>query len=105
MALYLQKTLSNGVPVEYHRVVRVDSMTNVQTAIEVASYTSAAKRAEEKSALASGDGMDVFTSTKFHVAPWSEGGMSTAQAYEWLKQHDYEGASDVLEDGQEGGGV
>lgn len=106
MALYLRKTLGNGVAVEYHRVVRVDGMTNVQTTIEVASYTSAEKRAEEKAALSAGDPMDVYTETSFHAAPWSESGMSCAQAYEWLKQQDeFEGASDVMEDGQEGGGA
>lgn len=103
MALYLERTLPNGVTVEYHRVVRVDEMTNVQTTVEVASYTSAGKRAEEKAALETGEPMDVYTSTKLYVAPWSESGMSTADAYAWLKELDeYEGASDVLEDGQEG---
>ena len=46
MALHLKRTLPNGVSVEYHRVVRVDGMTNVGTTIEVASYTSVEKRAE-----------------------------------------------------------
>lgn len=106
MALHLKRTLPNGVSVEYHRVVRVDGMTNVGTTIEVASYTSAEKRAEEKAALSAGDPMDVYTETSFHSAPWSDSGMSCAEAYEWLKrQPDFEGASDVMEDGQEGGGA
>lgn len=104
MALHLKRTIPNGVQVEYHRVVRVDGMTNVQTTIEVASYTSAEKRAEEKAALSAGEPMDVYTETSFHSAPWSASGMSCAEAYEWLKQQDcFEGASDVMEDGQEGG--
>lgn len=96
MALYLEKSLDNGVLVTYHRVVRVDSITNVQTTIEVASYTSSAKRAEEKSALETGEPMDVYTDTRFYAAPWSESGMSTAQAYEWLKtQEEYSSAKDA----------
>lgn len=106
MALHLKRTLPNGVSVEYHRVVRVDGMTNVGTTIEVASYTSAAKRAEEKRALDAGEPMDVWTETSLHAAPWSEAGTSCAEAYEWLKrQPGFEGASDVMEDGQEGGGA
>ena len=106
MALHLKRTLANGVSVEYHRVVRVDGMTNVGTTIEVASYTSAAKRAEEKKSLDAGEPMDVYTDTRFYAAPWTESGMSCSEAYEWLKQQqDFEGASDVMEDGQEGGGA
>lgn len=96
MALHLKRTLANGVSVEYHRVVRVDGMTNIQTTIEVASYTSSTKRAEEKAALETGEPIDVYTDTRFYAAPWSESGMSTAQAYKWLKtQEEYSSAKDV----------
>lgn len=103
MALYLEKTLGNGVTVEYHRVVRVDGMTNVGTTIEVASYTSAEKRAEEKAALSAGEPMDVYTETSFHPAPWSESGMSCAEAYAYLKTlPEFDGATDEPEsDAQE----
>lgn len=106
MALSKTVQLGNGVEVVYHRVVRVDCITNVARVIEVASYTSAAKRAEEKAKTAAGEPMDVYMETRFYEAPPSDAGMSCAEAYEWLKrQPDFEGASDVIEDGQEGGGA
>lgn len=51
MALYKEIDLDNGVTVRYHRVVSVNTITNVQNIIEVASYTSKEKRDEEKNRL------------------------------------------------------
>ena len=103
MALHLKRTLPNGVSVEYHRVVRVDCITNVARVIEVASYTSAAKRAEEKAKTVAGEPMDVYMETRFYEAPPSDAGMSCAEAYEWLKrQPEFDGATDEPEsDAQE----
>lgn len=103
MALSLDMTLPNGVEVRYHRVVRVDGMTNVQTTIEVASYTSSTKRAEEKAALETGEPIDVYTDTRFYAAPWSDAGMSCAEAYAYLKTlPEFDGATDEPEsDAQE----
>lgn len=52
MAIEKPIELGNGVTVHYHRVVSVNSITNVQSVIEVASYTSEAKREEEKRNIA-----------------------------------------------------
>lgn len=100
MALSKVIALANGVRVCYHRVVRVDAVTNVQVAVEVASYTSRAKREEERAALGAGEAADVYVETSVHCAPYDPA-MTVEGAYEWLKTlPEYEGAADVLEDGQ-----
>ena len=48
MAIIKNITLDSGVIVNYHRVVSVNNITNVTSIVEVASYTSKAKREEEK---------------------------------------------------------
>lgn len=102
MALSKRTTLPSGVQVNYHRVVRIDKIVNVQNVIEVASYTSRAKREEERAALASEDpSMDVYIETSIYEAPYDPG-MTPQAAYEWLKANrpEFENASDVLENGQ-----
>lgn len=47
MALYKEVELDNGVTTKYHRVVSINSVLNVSSVIEVASYTSKDKRQEE----------------------------------------------------------
>lgn len=107
MALSKRITLRNGVALNYHRVVSVGTITNVQTSVEVASYTSKAKRAEERTALGDGKQMDVYVHTAYHVLPYDKA-MDVDAAYVWLKTlPEYEGATDVLEDdcGEVGVGV
>ena len=101
MALNKRKTLANGVQVNYHRVVGVRAIVNVQNVIEVASYTSRAKREEERAAIASGDPMDVYVETTICAAPYDPD-MTPERAYEWVKSNveAFAGASDVLEAGQ-----
>lgn len=48
MALQKEIISNNGVTLNYHRVVSVNSITNISTNIEIASYVSEAKRLEEK---------------------------------------------------------
>lgn len=103
MALEKQITLPNGVPVSYHRVVSVNIITNLVNLIEVASYTSQAKRDEEKAALAAGAPMDVFIHTEIHEAAYDQA-MTVEAAYGYLKALEaYEGAADVLEEPALGG--
>lgn len=99
MALIKEIELENGVPVRYHRVVSVNTVTNVQAVVEVASYVSQAKREAEKSALAAGEPMDVFIRTRYLCAPY--GACPTAAAaYRWLKESEpeFQGAEDVFDD-------
>ena len=48
MALDKTIVLNNGITVNYHRIVSINNITNNQSIIEVASYTSSEKRQEEK---------------------------------------------------------
>lgn len=99
MALQKAISLENGVVVNYHRVVSVNTITNVQDIIEVASYTSREKREEESEAIPSGLQMDVYISTRYENAPYGSCPTVT-RAYEWLKANveDFADAEDVYDD-------
>lgn len=99
MALSKRTTLPNGVQVNYHRIVKIDKIINVQNVIEVASYTSRAKREEERDALASCAPMDVYIDTGIYGTPYDPG-MTPEAAYGWLKANrpEFDGATDVLEE-------
>lgn len=103
MGLEKQITLQSGIDVNYHRVVSLNVITNSENTIEVASYTSQAKRREEKEALeeARETGQypetNVFIETAYYTAPYDQS-MTIDGAYEWLKQNGFEGAEDVMED-------
>lgn len=100
MALSKRITLGNGVTTNYHRVVSVDNITNVQSTIEVASYTSESKRKEESEAIANGADMNVFIETRFFSAAYDPG-MTVTRAYEWLKANvaDFADAEDIYDEG------
>ena len=97
MALYKEITLGNGVVVNYHRVVSVNIITNVQNIIEVASYTSKEKRKEEKTAIETGGDSNVFIETTYLNADYDQT-MSIVSAYDYLKTlPEYEDATDVMD--------
>lgn len=113
MAISKKITLANGVAVNYHRVVSVNTITNHANVIELASYTSKTKRTEEKAALEAGRAAaaaeggdapnagavehDVFIQTSYFNADYDQG-MTIVDAYEWVKAlPEFEGAADVLE--------
>lgn len=105
MALSKEIELPSGVAVRYHRVVSLNCITNVANLVEVASYTSAAKRAEERAALESGDPMDVFIETSVFESPYDQS-MTIESAYAYLKAlPEFDGASDVPEGGGADSGV
>lgn len=54
MALQKEIELENGIITKYHRIVSINKITNSQTIIEIASYTSKEKRIEEINALQEG---------------------------------------------------
>lgn len=99
MALSKEIILDNGVVTKYHRVVSVNTITNVQDIIEVASYTSPEKRKEEQAAVTNGDPMNVYIHTRFVSAPYGSCPTVT-RAYEGLKANveDFADAEDVLEE-------
>ena len=84
MGLIKEKILSNGIPVTYHRIVRVDNIINNKTIIEVASYINKEKRQEEIEALENSASMDVFIDTTFYSKEYEEE-TSIKSCYEYLK--------------------
>ena len=97
MALSKKIGLGNGVVVNYHRVVSVNTITNVQNIIEVASYTSRSKRQEEIEAVANGTEMNVYIHTQYLNAEYDQN-MTVEGAYNYLKTlPGFEGATDSEE--------
>ena len=78
MALNKKIELDSGVEVNYHRIASITNIINEQTIIEVASYTSKAKREEEQSALENGKKsgeavpMNVFINTSYITKEYIE---------------------------------
>ena len=97
MALIKEMVLGNGIPVKYHRVVRINNIVNHETIIEVASYTSKEKREEEKTALKEHKPMDVYIFTNYLSMPYSQT-MDVNEAYAYLKTlEDFDGAEDEID--------
>lgn len=97
MALSKRITLDNGVDVNYHRVVSVNIITNVHNVIEVASYTSEAKRREEQEAIQNGLPMDIYINSSFINAPYNQS-MTVEGAYNYVKTlPGFDGARNVLD--------
>lgn len=95
MALQKAIELDSGVTVNYHRVVSVNNITNQASIIEVASYTSAAKRQQEIERLAAGLPMNVFIETEYINIPY-DATLDVAGAYTYLLTLEkYEGATVV----------
>ena len=102
MALSKRIGLGNGVVTNYHRVVSVNTITNVANIIEIASYTSRAKREEEQDAVSGGEPMNIYIHTRYENAPYDQT-MTVDDAYEWVKANvsDFEGANDVLDEAED----
>lgn len=86
MALGKTIDLDNGVGVSYHRIVSVNTVTNVANIIEVASYTSQKKREEEQAAVPGGEPMSIYIHTSFVNAPYDQT-MTVEGAYGWIKEN------------------
>jgi len=94
MAIIKNIELDNGVEVNYHRVVSVNNITNVSSIIEVGSYTSKAKRQEEKEKIANHEPMNIFISTEYISIPYEET-LNVVGAYNYLKTTEkFDGAQD-----------
>lgn len=96
MALIKEQTLDNGVVVNYHRVVHIDSFPNVQTSIEVASYCSETGRETELAALngETEEGTSApYIYSRWYVTDYVDG-MTASDAYAYLlTQSEFEGAT------------
>jgi hypothetical protein len=95
MALQKSIILDSGVTVTYHRVVSVNNITNSASIIEVASYTSAAKRQEEVTKLANHEPMNIFIETEY-ISLAYDATLDVTAAYTYLLTLDkYSGATTV----------
>ncbi len=95
MALQKLIELENGVAVNYHRIVSINSITNHETIIEIASYTNAEKRAEEKEKLANNDPMNIFINTNYKCVDYDKD-LNVDKAYDLLKNSEkFADAQDV----------
>lgn len=82
MAIIKEIELENGVKVNYHRVVSINKITNVQNVIEVASYTSKEKRQEEIER--NGQEMNVFIHTSYISTEYNPN-INIENIYDYLK--------------------
>ena len=109
MALIKKIVMSNGLPLEYHRIALVSLDVNNQNTVLVHSYLNAEARQYEKDyeagtlALAKGE-HPVFPYV--HAAyynPEYSGVMSVSRAYDWLKTNIpvFEGAQDTEDQSDE----
>lgn len=105
----LSKTVvgTDGIPMSYHRVVRIDSTVNGIVLVEVASYLDESARETQKSDIAAqsaGERMtrQLYIRTTFYQLPTSDG-MTASDVYTWIKANvpEFEGAEDVWEEGQQ----
>lgn len=97
MALYKEITLDSGIVLNYHRVARVESTTNLQTVIEVQSYISQEQREKEK---LDPSFSNVFVEGKYFILDYDKN-MNVDKAYAYLKTTDmFSDATDILEEGQ-----
>ena len=96
MAILKEIILDSGIPVNYHRVVSVNNITNQTSIIEVGSYVSKNKRLEEKEKLANNEKMNVFISTKYLHKEYTQN-LNVVSAYDYLKTlEEFSGAVDDL---------
>ena len=84
MALIKEITLDNGVVTNYHRIVSIHNITNHASIIEIASYTSKAKRLEEKAALQNNQPMDVYIHAEYLSKDYNKT-FDVDKGYEYLK--------------------
>ena len=87
MALSKMIVLDNGIPVNYHRIVSVNNITNHASIIAVASYTSTEKRQEEKEALKNKKSMNVFIYTTYINKEYTPD-LDVVSAYAYIKTLD-----------------
>lgn len=85
MGLLKTIELNNGITLKYHRIVSVNNVTNQESIIEVASYTSKDKREEEKRYIGTGENMDIFLATELIPLEYTET-LNVISAYEKLKK-------------------
>ena len=94
MALLKTIELDSGIVLNYHRIVTITKITNHSTVLEIAGYTSKAKREQEINQFESGEDITVYVDTTFMSVPYDEN-TTIKDWYAYLKTTDkYSGAED-----------
>ena len=94
MALIKQIELDSGIILNYHRIVTITKITNHSTVLEIAGYTSQAKREQEISQLKNGEEITAYIDTYFMSVPYDET-TTIKDWYAYLKTTErYSGAED-----------
>lgn len=84
----------------YHRVTSIVMITNVHNIIEVNSYRNQKRRNTEKQEIKSGSEITVDRKVRYITMPYVADN-PIVEAYKYLKTlPEFEGATDLLEDGQ-----
>lgn len=95
MGLSKRVTLANGVQTNYHRIRTIMHDVGSKTLVDVVSYTSRAKREEEREA---GGLVETCVDVEWHEHDYDDA-LTVADAYAWLKTTEqFEGATDVLDE-------
>lgn len=95
MALLKTIELSNGIILNYHRIVTITKVTNHAVILEVAGYTSKEKRDQEIQQLANNEDIDIYTNTNFMSVDYDENS-TIKDWYAYLKTTEkYSGAEDA----------
>lgn len=95
MALNKEIELENGIVVSYHRIVKIDKITNNQTIIEVASYINETQRNKEVESIKNKEPMNVFINTEYLNKYYDEN-ENIKEIYSYLKTLDkYKDAEDI----------
>lgn len=94
MALLKEIELDSGIVLNYHRIVAITKITNHSTILEIAGYTSQAKREQEIKQFENGEEITVYIDTTFMSVDYDE--ESTIKNwYNYLKTTEkYYGAED-----------
>lgn len=94
MGLCKEIFLDTGIPLNYHRVVSVNNITNHSSIIEIASYVNQSKRLEEKENIKNNVQSNIFIHTQYLEKEYEET-FNVVSAYHYLKSLDkFAGASD-----------
>lgn len=104
MALKKRIVMSNGIPLEYHRIALITIDMNNQNLILVHSYLNEEARQYEKdysAGLITGEPNFPYIHATYYN-PSYDGAMSAQVAYQWLKFNvpEFEGAVDIVDDSE-----
>lgn len=95
MAIQIQTLSESTVPMNYHRIVSVHCLTNIENTIEICSYPSKEAREEEKEALEKNETVKVYMENTFIPVPYDQN-MNVIDAYNYIKElPQYAGALDI----------